>query len=104
MAVESAADRATFLDTDEFGVAGSYVSAANTATVNGILDEAFLNVEVNAGAPIASRAYLFECRSADLPSDAAQDDTITISSVVYVVTEIQPDLSGDMTTLILDKP
>ena len=54
MAVESAADRAIFLDVDDFGTAATYTpSGGSAATVNGIFDNDF--VEVDAGGGVGVR-------------------------------------------------
>ena len=103
MPAESAADRATFVSTDDFGTSATYRAISGTsATVSGIFDAPFEAVDVEAGAPVGSRNASFECVTADLPSDAAQCDEIDIGSDTYIVAEIENDETG-MTVLVLDK-
>ena len=103
MPAESAADRASFVGTGDFGVAATYTLAGGgDTTVNGIFDDEFAAVDVDAGAPITATKPQFECVEADLPAGRAQRDTITISGTVYVVQEIMPDGTG-MVVLMLDE-
>lgn len=96
MAAESAADRASFFDVDDFGVAGNYNSGT---TVNGIFDnEYFLQAEGGVGIESSNPAFL--CRTADV-SSAAHGDTLVVSSVSYAVVGVHPDGTG-VTTLILE--
>ena len=60
MAVESAADRAIFFNVDDFGTAASYTpSGGSAATVNGIFDNDFVEVDAGgaSGLPYSSRAF-----------------------------------------------
>jgi hypothetical protein len=94
MGVESAEDRLSFLDPDEFGIAAT----VGTATVYGIFDdahEAIFDDEVGTTAP------QFVCRTADVTS-VVRGTSIVINSVTYKVTAVEPDGTG-MTTLVLSK-
>lgn len=103
MAIETATEFAAFVSTDEFGVVATYRSIDGSSTsINGIFDEPFEAVDVEAGAPIGSRRASFECVSSDLPASAAQCDEIDIGANSYVIAEIEPDGTG-MTVLTLDK-
>lgn len=106
MAAESAADRASFFDIDEFGVEASYSAAAadSAATVNGILREASRD-EFN-DRVLTREAPTFQCRAADLPAGAAPGehtgDTLTISGRVFFVRAIMPDGTG-LAELVLEE-
>ena len=102
MAVESAADRAIFLDVDDFGTAATYTpSGGSAATVNGIFDNDFVEVDAGGGVGIALQQPRFVCRTADV-STASEGDAIVISSVNYTIRIVQDDGTG-MTTLVLEK-
>ena len=50
MAVESADDRAVFVDVDDFGSAATYTpSGGSASTVNGIFDNDFIEVDAGGG-------------------------------------------------------
>lgn len=101
MAVESATDRAIFVDVDDFGTAASYTPAGGSAsTVNGIFDNDFIEVETGAGVGVALQQPRFHCRTADV-SSAAEGDSITINSTAYTVRIVQDDGTG-MTVLVLE--
>ncbi len=102
MAVESAADRAIFFDVDDFGTAASYTpSGGSAATVNGIFDNDFVEVDAGGGVGIALQQPRFLCRTADV-SSAAEGDALVISAVNYTVRIVQDDGTG-ITTLVLEK-
>lgn len=103
MAVESAADRAAFVDTDEFGIEATYTPQTGAAvTLDGIFDEPFAEVDVDAGVGVLSKTPTFVCRTADLPSTKKQGDAVTIDGTGYVVRELQADGTG-MTTVVMDE-
>ena len=105
MPAESAADRAGYFDTDEFGVAATYtVAGGSGATLNGILieesDRAF-------GERVAIvEAPLFRARTADIPTGAAggerSGDQLTIGTRAFYVRAIDPDGTG-LTELTLEE-
>ena len=102
MAVESAADRAIFFDVDDFGTAASYTpSGGSAATVNGIFDNDFVEVDAGGGVGIALQQPCFLCRTADV-SSAAEGDALVVSAVNYTVRIVQDDGTG-ITTLVLEK-
>ena len=51
--------------------------------------------------PIMGAVKLFECRSADLPDDAADGDCLNIGTTEHNVRAIRPDGEG-MTVLIVE--
>ena len=97
MAVESADDRAIFVGTDDFGVSATF----GAATVNGIFDNEFVEVDAGGGVGFALQQPRFVCRTADV-SAAAEGDTITINATGYTIRIVQDDGTG-MTTLVLEK-
>jgi len=102
MAVETAADRAIFLNTDDFGVAASYTPAGGSATtVNGIFDNEYFETDAGGEVAFALQQPMFHCRTADVAS-AAEGDAITISGTDYIVRNVRPDGTG-MTMLMLEE-
>ena len=94
MPVESAADRAALFDTDEFGVAATVtIGIAAPVTVNGVFENEFVGVEVDAGVPIESTRPVFTCREADV-TGIAQGDTVVIDGTSRTVRGIEPDGTG----------
>lgn len=103
MAVESAADRAVFVNTDDFGVASSYTLAAggSASTINGIFDNQYAEIEVEVDIGVASTGPAFTCRTADLPTGYGPGDSIVISGTTYKVRVVKSDGTG-MTVLKLE--
>jgi hypothetical protein len=104
MAVETAADRAAFVNSDEFGLAATYTAAGGApATVNGIFDNPFAALDFAEGVAIQSTNPVLLVATADLPAGAAGGDvdTVAIAGTTYLVREVQPDLTGDFTQLEL---
>lgn len=97
MAVESADDRAIFLSTNDFGVSATI----GAATVSGIFDNDFVEVDTGGGVPFAMQQPRFLVRTADV-SAVAEGTALTISAVSYKVAVRQDDGTG-MTTLVLEK-
>lgn len=96
MAVESAADRAVFVDADDFGEAATYTlkNGAARATVNGIFSNDYVDVAQVEGSRQASRRCRFTCREADIPARAGNGDHVTIGGDEYRVRVIEPDGTG----------
>lgn len=103
MAVESAADRLSFLSVDEFGVTATYtpVSGGGSSSVIGIFDNDFLQAD-GGESVAATRAPRFHCREADLTNNGREGDTLVINAVSYLVTVPHSDGTG-MTILWLEK-
>jgi len=97
MSVESAADRASFLDTDEHGVAATY---NGVSTVNGIFENAFVTALDQLDAPVSMTRPEFQCQASDLDADPVSK-SLVISGVSYTIVEAMPDGTG-MTTLHLE--
>ena len=98
MAAESADDRSTFFDTDDFGVAALW---NGSTTVNGVFDNEFFDALTDSEVPIESAQLLFTTRTADVPG-IVHDDTLVIDTVTYAVKGVQPDGTG-ITALVLEK-
>ena len=101
MPVESAADRAAFVNPDEFGLAATYALAAGGNTsLSGIFDE--ILAEGAGGNPgLATKVPDFLVRTADLPVGAKAGDRLTVGSRTFrVVNLLDPDGSG-MTSIKL---
>ena len=104
MAVESATDRAVFVNADEFGLTASYTPTGGSASdIDGIFDNGYLATSVGGeSVGIQNAVAAFTCRSADLPGGAADGDAIEISGTAYIVRQIEPDGQG-MSRLVLEK-
>lgn len=103
MAVETATERAIFFNTDDFGKAATYTPDGGSATtVNGILDNPYLEAEAGGSVPVASRQPVFICASSTVPN-AAEGDSIVIDTVSYIVRVVDVEESTDITNLILEK-
>jgi hypothetical protein len=102
VAVESSDDRADFLNTSDFGLAGTYTPDGGSAsTVNGIFDKPSSTIPLDTGeVDVDSNTPTFVCETSDVAS-AASGDTLTVSSVGYTVIGVQEDGQG-MTNLVLE--
>lgn len=112
MPLETAADRAAFVDVEAFGMTATYIAANQAAvTLAGIFDAPFVRIDAAGSVPRTGRAATFCCRAADLPSGAAQGDGLRleaadlpagaydaadpfIGTLYYAVRELQPDGTG----------
>ncbi len=102
MAVETAEDRAVFVNPSDFGVAATYTpSGGSPASVNGIFDAGYFAVGVEAGVPLAAAQLRFVARTADLPN-VANGATLLIGSTTYIIRNVEHDGTG-MTTLVLEQ-
>ncbi|WBL75601.1 hypothetical protein I3J27_21450 [Bradyrhizobium xenonodulans] len=98
MSIESAADRAVFLNADEFGAEGIYTRAAGAASdpFSGIFDRPSISTDLNQVASIDARPTFF-CRMADLPGAAdgdAGDQLAVTGEGAFEVVSIEPDGQG----------
>ena len=97
MAVESAADRLAFLDTDEFGVSATYALANDLGSkiVQGIFDIEFEEVVENEfGAGVATHPPRFRMPTADLPSGYGDGDELNVNAVTYTIRAHERDGTG----------
>lgn len=100
MPVETAADRAIFVNSNDFGVTATLTSGSNVTTISGIFDNEFVEVDAGGGVPFAMQQPRFAVRTAD--ANVEEDDTLLIAGVTYKIKVVQPDGTG-MTNLILEK-
>lgn len=102
MAVETADDRAVFVNVDDFGVAATYTPSGGAAsTINGIFDNDFIEADAGGGVTFALQQPRFHCRTADV-SAAAEGDALVVSGVNYTIRIVQDDGTG-MTMLVLER-
>ncbi len=98
MPAESAADRAGFLNTGDFGVAATYTPVGGTAvSLSGILNAPHLSMQLGDGPGTAELDPTFLCRTADLPAGAQGGDAgdrILIGGETYRVLDLQPGGTG----------
>ncbi len=105
MAVESAADRLAFFDTDEFGTSATYALADDLGvkTVIGIFDKEFREVvEAKFGVGIATHPAGFNMREADLPAGYGDADELIVNATTYIIRAHELDGTG-MVSLRLEK-
>ena len=97
MSTESAADRLSFLDSDEFADAAIVGTGTRyQTTINGLFDNEYIEaVSMNSLTPT------FLCRTSDL-TNIKKGYKLTVNSTDYEIVDPQQDGTG-MTLLILGK-
>lgn len=105
MPVESAADRAVFVNPDEFGATASWsVDGAAGVAVAGVFDEPAGDALADPGIEAAQPS--FACRSADVPAAATfgdnTPDRLTIGGRVFLPLRQGDDGTG-MSRIILEE-
>lgn len=104
MAVETDADRAVFLDADDFGVAAVWTPlAGGPVTVSGLYDDDFVNLLASGEFGQSGSQPQLLVRASDKPANAAHGDTIVIDGDAFFVAEFQPDGTG-MVRVMLGVP
>lgn len=98
MPVESAVDRATFLNADEFGAEGVYTPAGGVASgpISGIFDRPSIAAGINDAATVDARPT-FCCQADALPTaaDADAEDRLDVTGEgAFTVFSIEPDGTG----------
>lgn len=102
MAVETAADRAAFCNSDEFGDAADYqLGVGGSKPVSGIFDNGDGVLSVG-DAGVVSVSPRFICPTASLPAGYAEGDTLTIGSVDYTIASPPLDDGTGMTEFELE--
>jgi len=76
-------------------------SSGSASTVNGILDNNFLEDDPLSYVGVVSAQPRFIFATADLPNGAVAGDAITIDGIADTVRVIQPERTG-ATTLVLE--
>lgn len=96
MAIETDADRALFVSSDDFGVSATWTSDAGTsAPFDCIFDDTFIALSAgDIDFTAEGGSVRVEMRSSDVPADAAHDDTLAIGANNYRVVEFKPDGTG----------
>ncbi len=97
MAIESAADRAVFFDTNDFAVSITWTLAAGGETALAVIvDDSFeeTDLPVVGDASMAQARLILAAATADLPTGAAAGDTVTLDGVTYEVMVIEDDGTG----------
>ena len=92
MAIESAADRAVFVNPDEFGAEVFWEGAADPIPV--LSQTGTLLIGALDGPETQVREATIVLREADLPSGYAQDDQVTLNGTGYLARSIEPDGTG----------
>lgn len=95
MAVETDADRAIFTDARDFGSTVTWTSAGGSADVPAIFDAEYMLLAselVDGG--IEGSGPTLTMRLADVPSDAAHGDMVTVGGADFKVVEFKPDGTG----------
>jgi len=107
MAVESAADRAAFFDTDEHGLAATYTPAGGEAsTVNGIFTDGFAEILEGEYAGHEASQPIFICQTSDV-SGVDEGDALALTDNIgtartFTVKAVEEDGTG-ITKLVLEE-
>ncbi|MCX7364916.1 MAG: hypothetical protein NTV97_24185, partial [Alphaproteobacteria bacterium] len=78
MPVESAADRASFVSPDDFGITAIWSHDGATVEVNGILSTPTMSTRGVSEVETIGVETCLRCLSADLPNGAGQGDTVEV--------------------------
>ena len=99
---ESSTDLSNFFDTDDFAVEATYtVQGGSAATIKGVFDKDFIEVDAGGEVELASTDPRFFCKTSDV-SSASNGDTIVIDSVTYKTRVVEPNGTG-VTVMVLEK-
>lgn len=102
MAVETDADRLTFLSTDEFAVTVTYTPAGLSARlITAIFDNGHIAVDINGDVTVSSRIPRLTCRTSDLVNggtvggeDDGTVDLFVVDGDSYAGRDVMPDGTG----------
>jgi hypothetical protein len=93
--IESDEDRAAFMDPDEFGEHVSYRQGGlDVTSFYGLFEQTSATAAGEYGGAILHRVTQLTCRTQDLPTDAADGDTLTVRDHAYTVRTVEPDGTG----------
>lgn len=101
MPVETASDRAAFVNTDEFGVRATFTGLPGAPTADGIFDDEAAVAATAYGPGVQSSNPVFECRTADLPAGLKDGTLVRIGGADYKARVPEHDGTG-MTVLPLE--
>lgn len=96
MTVESDADRATFVDADDFGVAVTWSRDGVPSTFSAQFSRPSRLIEGLGEVDMVDREARLICRTIDLPTGAAEDDPVAIAgeSASFLCRAIRPTGDG----------
>lgn len=95
MAVESLADRAVFVDPDDFGIAVIYnIAGGGQVSLNVIWDDPYEAIDLGGDAPFEASKPEITLRESDLPAGHKNGDTLVVNGSNYRRTEYRPDGTG----------
>jgi len=103
MPIEGAAERAIFLDPDEFGSVVSYTKTGAAAVDIDVIFDAEAEAISLGDMDVSSLAPRFLVAVSALPAGSGDGDGVVIEGVSYTVRDIQPDGTG-MAVVKLEKP
>lgn len=94
MPVESAADRAAFLDAGEFGEVLAWTVGVVTTSIVGIPNTGALRLDQQDGAGMIGRHASVLVSVDDLPVSASVGNAVLFRSTAHTVKAIEPDGTG----------
>jgi hypothetical protein len=94
MPVETDADRAAFLNANEFGEAITWTVGATPSTLTVVPYAGSLRIERDEGLAVLLSNAAFTCRSADVPVGAGKGDAVTFRGTACAVESIEADGAG----------
>lgn len=95
MAIETATDRALFMDAEAFGTAATWtVEGGEPVALYGIWTEPHATGAPGDGPGVSLTAPVLTVFAADLPEGAAAGDAIDAKGKAWVALDIEPDGSG----------
>ena len=97
MPVETDADRAVFVDPDDFGTTVAWWRSFDIEPVRfpAVFDDEYQLISAQlADVGVEGSSPQFQCRTVDMPSGAAQADRVEIGGKRYSAVEFKPDGTG----------
>lgn len=95
MAVETLADRAVFIDPDDFGVPVTYQRPGQSGvSFNAIYDDPYQALDLGGEASFEATKPEITLRENDLPTGHANGDTLVVAGTTYKRVEYRPDGTG----------
>jgi len=94
MAVESAADRAVFVGTDDFGESITWTVGATPTTLSVVPDAGAALIDDGESSGVLDAHAALLCAAGDIPAGGGQGDAVTFRGVAHTVRSIEPDGTG----------